>query len=66
MGIKLGTVTCLELSLEFSLWLPFDIPETLTDEKLGWAEQTACLEAETIFEGDNQRLAALSDSPEEG
>lgn len=47
------------------LWLPFDVPEAVTDEKLGWAELTTHLEAETV-EGDSQRLATLSDSPQEG
>lgn len=47
------------------LWLPFDVSEAVTDEKLGWAELTTHLEAETV-EGNNQRLAALSDSPQEG
>lgn len=58
VGIKLQDLHLSGAQLPLFLWLPFDVPEAVTDEKLGWAELTTHLEAETV-EGDSQRLAAL-------
>lgn len=62
MGIKLRTVTCLGLGFPLSLWLPFDIPEVVTDEKQGQAELITHLELRLCLKGttrDSQHLLTL-------